>query len=367
MSRKFSLAVVAMAGVTAANTRATFVQANRGRRKAEDAMDRADEAYDLAKDLAQSGDVMRVQNDQVADFLSGLAIPGASVRVEPGTFVSAPAVTPRLDLPESLAIAPHSYPPAVNAYTPDGKLTHPDEGLTGELVGTGLALTHPSVRAALMGTAHNGEQPTPFELAQVYRFHAALEQQLRAFVTPGTPDGLDIDGYAAAWRRVLAPSGTPGGTPRGVLYALTEDVGTVGPSSTEGVYLTVSLSKNACAIGEAARLRVQLYAATAHTTDTLTGRIRLNGNQIILTSGAIDIENNGDGVALDLMLLRRKNDASGNAVYAVSGITTGPGQVPFKTITVSASADINLTITGQFSAADSANVSTCSLCVLEKL
>ena len=367
MSRKFSVAVVGLAAVTAANSRATFIQANRGRRKAEDAIDRADEAYDLAQGLAQSGDVMRVQNDQVSDFLSGLAIPGATVRVEPGTFVSAPAVTPRMDLPESLAIAPHSYPPAVNAYTPDGKLQHPDEGLTGELVGTGLALTHPSVRAALMGIAHNGEQPSPTELAQIHRFYAALERQLRGLVTTAAPDGLDADAYAAAWQRMLLPGSTPGSTPRGVLFALLEDAGSVGVNATEGVYLIVTVPRNACAIGEAVRVRAQLHAASSHTTDTLTGRIRLNNNQVILTSGGVDIENNGDGVALDLMLSRRKNDASGNAVYAVSGITTGPGQVPFKTITVPANTDINLSITGQFNNADAANVSTCSFCVLEKL
>lgn len=355
-------------GMMALSNRNTFKAANKARRQGEDAQDRADEAYDLAQGLAVSGDLQRLGNDWVSDFLAGLAAGGHIVSIEPGAFAAAPVTVPRIDLTESAAIAPNQHPPAVNAYDGNGNLKNPEAAMDGELFGTGFALTHANVRAALMGLASRGQHPSPFQISQVFRVFAGLDQVLRSIPTPSMPDGLSLDDYASSWRRFLGRSESGPAVPRGVLFSITEDTGSVAATTTEGVYVSIPVPRNACAVGESLRARVELWCATAYQTDTLTANIRVGTTgAVILTSGAVDPGNSGDGIGLDLLLTRRKDDAAGNAVYAVSGLARGGGQVPFKTFSVSAAADFALGVTGQWSSNNVANVSTCTVAVLEKL
>ena len=367
---RVSTALVGAFGVTAASNRATFKAAHKARRNSEDAKERADDAYALGEGLAKSGDMQRLQADIVSDLLTGIAAASVSDSEKPSPFLSTPAVTPRMDLPEELAIAPARFPPAVNEYDADGRLVRPGEALySGELVATGYALTHPVVRATLLGLAHNGAQPSAAQQAQVHRFFAGLDAALRAGVTPFTPDGFTIDAFTAAWARFLVQHGVTGKLPRGKIAAILEDTGAVSNSTTEGVYVSLNVPHNACDVGEALHLRAEIFCATSNSSNTLEVRVRLNGlGQIVMSSGAVDPGNAGDGIALDLVLQRRKNDESGNAVYAVSGMSRGSTTlVPYRTIAVPAGTDFALTLTGQWGTADAANVSTCSMAYLEKL
>lgn len=366
-----STALVGAFAVTTASNRATFKAAHKARRKSEDAKDRADDAYALAEGLAKNGDMLRVQADIVSDVLTGIAAASASDSEKPSAFLSTPAVTPRMDLPEELAIAPAHFPPAVNEYDADGRLVRPGEALYGgELVATGYALTHPVVRAMLLGLAHNGVQPAAAQLAQVHRCFAGLDAALRAGVSPFTPDGFTLDAFTGAWARFLVQSGVTGKLPRGKIAATLEDTGAVSNSTTEGLYVSLIVPRNACDVGEAVHLRSEIFCATANLTNTLEVRVRLNGlaGQVVLSSGGVDPGNAGDGIPMDLVLTRRRNDESGNAVYAVSGMSRGSTTlVPYRTISVPAGTDFALSLTGQWSVADAANVSTCSLAYLEKL
>ena len=366
-----STALIGAFGVTAASNRATFKAAHKARRQGEDAKERADDAYSLAEGLAKNGDMQRLQADIVSDLLTGVAAASMSYSEKPSPFLSTPAVTPRMDLPEELAIAPARFPPAVNEYDADGRLVRPGEALySGELVATGYALTHPSARAALLGLAHNGEQPSAAQLAQVHRFFAALEAALRAGISPFTPDGFTLDALTAAWTRFFVQTGATGKLPRGKIAGILEDTGSVSNSTTEGLYVSFTVPRTACDIGESVHLRAELFCASATSNNTLEGRVRLGGlgGQVVMSSGPVDPGNTGEGIPLDLVLQRRRNDESGNAVYAVSGMSRGSTTlVPYRTFSVPAGSDFVLSLTGQWGAAEAANVSTCSMALLEKL
>lgn len=370
MGNKVTSAFIGALAVVAMSSRSTFAAANRARRKGEDAQDTADDALSLAQMLSNSGDVLRIQTAQASDFLGGLCYPNQSATSEPSAFATAPAIIQRPDLNESQAIAPAGFPVAVNDYTEDGRLRDPAAAMTGELFGTGLALTHPNVRAFLMGLARDGAQPSAFQLAQVYRFAGALDQELRV-LAPTAGSGKSFDDFATLWRRFFSAAGPAF---RGLVSAIVADMGEVKNTTAETPYGDILIPGDLLSVGEVARVTVHFHASSGNSTDTLAGAIRLNGisGTVLVRHKAADMVDTGDGFGIQLELTRRA-DAGGYSLYAVSarpaGATTSAtsASAPVKTFSVAPGASFNLTPTGTWSVASTSNISTVSAAIVEKL
>lgn len=340
-------------------TASNMEKAGEAKRRANRAIDKARDVETSLTGLQHSGFWLRLMTAQVSDMLAGLCYPGQTAESEPSPFGSSPATIARPDIPESAAIAPDGFPIATNRYDGRGFLVTPDNATVGELFYTGLSLTHPSVRAAVMGLAHEGEQPSADQLAQTYRFFSTLESTLRGKVTPSSPGGLTVEQYTAIWNGIFGSGSAAGGCCDKILFNLLEDAGAFNNTTAETVMLNVPLKWGAIPVGRSARLTAQLWAPTASGTNEVVGRIRFNGvaGAVLVASTSRDLGNAGDGFGLGLTVTRRANDATGSAIYAVGGsASNGPASTPTKLISVAPGNDAVLSITGTWDTAAIANV-----------
>lgn len=325
--------------------------------------DDQDEIHARLESWLKSGDLERLKNNLVSDFLVGLCIPSSCPENEnPAAFAGVPVILPRPSFGEEFAIGPSQYPPATNDYTPDGKLKQPSSALSGELVLSAFSLGHPIVRAMLIGLAANGQMPSAPQLAQTFRLFDALQEELR--VQGGDP--LTLAEFRGLWAGFFGRPGTSGGGggSRGVVWTLdAAQAGTVQNTTTETQLFAVPLPADLLAVNQSARLSVGVFIPGSNSTDTFVMNVRQDSlaGTIIAAAGPRDPAASYDSAAMSLLITRRPDNASGRQ-YSVTVI--GESSAAKVASFVNGS---SLVVSGAWSVANAANIATATVGVLERL
>ena len=313
-------------------------------------------------DLDGSGDLARLRNAQVSDFLAGMAYPNQKAEVDPSAFAAAPATMQRPNLTEAQAVAPERYPIATNEYTSRGFLRRPDEAGAGELFLPGYALTHPMTRALLLGLAANGVQPSEAALAATFRSFEGLAQALRDLTGPAA---LTEAEHAERWRAFF---GTVRPARAGVVWTLMTDSADVTNTVTETEYVSVPFPADVLAVGETGRLTIGISIPSSNAADSLSVQARMGGltGTVLALTVPKDPGSSNDGLTLELLLTRRADTPLGR-VYAVAASSDARIRSTTATGTIVVSGDSRISITGVWSLADAANISRVVVGVLERL
>ena len=313
-------------------------------------------------DLEGSGYLARIRTAQVSDFLAGMAYPNQKPEIDPSAFAASPATMQRPTLTEAQAVAPERYPIATNDYTPGGFLRRPDEAGSGELFLPGYALTHPMMRALLLGMAADGAQPSEDALAATFRSFDGLAQALRELTGPAA---LTEAEHTERWRTFfggLRPAR------RGVVWTLLTDSADVTNTTTETEYVSVPFPVDLLAVGESARLTIGISIPSSNAADAITVLARLGGvtGTVLAMTVPKDPGSANDGLTLELLLTRRADTSLGR-VYAVAASSDVRIRSTTATGTIVVSGDSRISITGVWSLADAANISRVVVGVLERL
>lgn len=359
---KASSAMTGLVAGTAGALAADHRNNNETRRRLERVADDNRRVETSVEGMRTSGDWLRLKNDQVSDLLAGVASPNQAPDPQPSAFASPAASLSRPNMTEAQAVAPSGYPVATNAYDNRGNLKQPDAATVGELYLTGVSLTHPSVRAMLLGLAHDGEQPTQAQLAQVFRNTAALEEALRELAPLPNSPGMTVEALKDRWTEFFGGRST---FQRGQVYALTADSTEISNNNARSTYTEIPVPAGFLDIGQSGLATFNVWIPSSNAADTLTLFVVANGTPVFV-SRPKDPNAAGDGLQVTLKFTRRPNNATG-AVYAVSAISEGNGQLLVKTFSVSSpDGPFNIGLQGQWSAADAANVSLVNLATLDK-
>lgn len=323
--------------------------------------DDQDDMHARLESLLKSGDIERVKNNLVSDFLVGLCIPSSCPEPEhPAAFAGVPVILPRPSFGEAFAIGPSQYPPATNDYTSDGKLKQPSSALNGELVLSAFSLGHPFVRAMLIGLAANGTIPSAPQLAQTFRLFDALAEELRV---QGS-DPLTQAEYRSIWASFFGRSGTGGGGGRGVVWTLdAAQAGTVQNTNVETQLFSVPLPADLLAVNQSGRLSIGAFIPSSNATDTFTLNVRQDtlAGTLIAAAGPRDPAATLDTAAMTLLITRRPDNALGRQ-YSVTAIgESTAAKVP------SFTNGSNLIVSGVWSVANAANIATATVGFLERL
>lgn len=317
------------------------------------------------EDLKDSGFIIRLTSPQVSDLLAGAAYPGRPPKASPSPLASAPAALERPDLTEGEAIAPERFPIATNEYDSRGNLTRPDQATAGELFLVGYGLSHPIVRAMLIGLAANGDQPSEDVLAQVFRSAAGQAAALRDLPLGSPTAGLTEEQHRQIWadfyRNRFANR-------RGVVWSLQADSAAVSATISETAYFSVTAPPGFLQVGESGKLTTNIAIASSYSTDTLGVGVRLNGaaGTRLLSLTPKDPGAGVDGIGFELLITRRPDTALG-AVYAVGAVAESVALVAPTFVVGNPSDGFSLSVLGTWASANAANVSTANLAILERL
>lgn len=328
------------------------------RRRAMDAQSQSRAALTRLQTLMVSGFMLRGLDHRVADFELGQAYPGTPDDPDPSAFLSTTQSLARPVMTEALAVAPQQWPPSTNEYDDNGLLKHPDDGLTGQNVATGLVLGFAEPRAfflGLPGSAH----PSSHTLAQYFRVARGLGAALSSIADSTAP--LDTDDYQAAFLRLFQPGGTPtSGYGMGLIWAALADGTAYANSTAETALAAVVVPKGLLAVGESAEV---VFGEVAVGSANLTTRVRLDtitGTVLHQRTTTVSTQ----GTLRQTVNITRRADVGGSQVYEVISESDA---VTTDVVSWTAGFDHTLVLTGVWSAASSGNSVTPKLAQLRKL
>lgn len=263
-------------------------------RRADNAQATADQALLELHLLADSGDLVRIGQDQFSDMALGIAFPGQSATISPSPLASEPQILPRPVLTEDWARDFTQWPGRVNDYNARGNLVNPQLARQGQNFLTGLALGFSEVRAFLAGLPQFGEGgDAPAVAGQYYRVAKGLAHTLRNLITSVAPDGLSQAAFDAAWARFLGVPVTPSAS--GLTIQRIDSFQVSGPVATNSTVETElgRLTIPANTLGKAGDRLIAEFAFAIlgqHSTDTNTFQVRLDSlsGTVLAQSAAIN-------------------------------------------------------------------------------
>lgn len=328
------------------------------RRKAVDAAGQSRAALTGLKTLLASGFMLRGLDHRVADFELGQAYPGTPDDLKPSAFLATVPGLPRPVMNEALAVAPQQWPPSTNEYEDNGLLKHPEDGLTGQNVATGLVLGFAEPRALLLGLP-GAAHPSSTVLAQYFRVARGLGEALESIAQGSNP--LGTDDYQAAFMRLFQPGGSPvSGYGPGLISAAVADFSAYGNSTAETALASVVLPKGLLAVGESAEV---VFGELALGSANLTTRVRLDSiTGAILHQKTTTVST--QGTLRQNVNITRRPDVGGNQIYEVISESDA---ATVDVVSFPPGFDHTLVLTGVWSAAATGNTTTAKLAQLRKL
>lgn len=333
---------------------ATFLDDERkNRRRAMRAEDKADDALRMAEDWSISGDMLRLKDPKVRDYLLGLSYPAQPAEESPSATATAPTVIARPYMTEEMAVTPTEYPPKVNLYDGYGRLIHPSQAAEGENFLHGLVQNYGELRAADLGSTFEGV-PNAKKLAHIFRHHRGLMEA----ITQLESQGITPEQARDAWLRFYGHSGRGSS----VLWRLMADTATV---SATGTFTTFTLPANYLAVGDTAILYFSPRLPAGAVNAQFTPRVNLGSHtgQVIWTPyGSINPNTlalaNECSIDVQVRITRRENDASGGNRFAIGGhvvcgsdtVMGGMGSGGLSEVAFDHGIDQVIALTGVFSA-----------------
>lgn len=281
---------------------------------AQDASREAATANTKIDNLLGGGDMQRLRDPRVRDFMTGLSFPVLAAMASASAFASPATVLERPAIDEERAIANPQYPGATNQYNADGLLRDPSAALTAQGAKLGLAMGYAEIVNFLCGLAIAG-QPTIAAQAQMFRAARGLSVVSRELASLADP--LTLEQHKAAWRRFYNIGISPGGYGNGVFWKLLTDGTEKLNSSAVEELGRADFPANLLAVGESAHYRFGGVGATDGGTVTFAVRLDSTSGTVWVQGEAAAVSASPFGWYIDLFITRRA-DVGGSAVFAIS-------------------------------------------------
>lgn len=326
----------------------------KNRRRSMRAEDKADDALRMADDWASSGDLLRLKDPKVRDYLLGLSYPSQPSPEAPSATAITPSVIARPYMTEEMAVTPTEYPPKVNLYDGYGRLIHPSQAAEGENFLHGLVQNFGELRAADLGATFE-DVPNEKKLAHIFRHHRGLMEAIAQLES----QGITLDQARDAWLRFYG-QGHRGSQ---VLWRLMADTPVV---AATGTFTTFTLPANYLAVGDTAILYFSPRIPAGAVNAQFTPRVNLGSHagQVLWTPyGPLNPNTlglaNECSVDVQVRITRKENDSSGGNRFAIGGhivcgsdtVMGGMGGGGLPEVAFDHGVDQVIALTGVFSAA----------------
>lgn len=361
--------VLVAGAVAAADTMHRISDRSRDARDdAQDASREAATANTKINNLLDGGDMQRLRDPRVRDFMLGLSYPVLAALVSPSAFGAPATIIERPAIEEERAVANPQYPGAVNQYNGDGLLRDPTAYLTAQNTKLGLAMGYAEIVNFLCGLAIAG-QPSTADQAQMFRAARGLSVVSRELGSLDEP--LTLEQHKAAWRRFYNVGSTPGAYGNGVFWSMIESGPTKSNSSSVEELASAPFPANLLAVGETVQYRFQGTGETDNGTVGFSIRLDSTGGTAWFTGESTAVTATPFGWYANLYITRRP-DAGGAQVFAIScdgAVEASENTVGTTTATRSLdhSIDHNFLMCSGWSAADTDDKTTCTFGFANKL